>query len=572
MNLACEGIAGQIPYPSDNQQLVPMTKKTWSSQSGMALLDRRTLLGAFTSSVAMMAFSRAALAQDGDRLDTPAETKPSEGGTSPSQPQPFSFAWLDAKMATAAQADYVAPTDAPEVIADLDYDGYRKIQFNPDRARWDDDGSLFRLHAFHPGWLYKQTVAIHEVIDGVQTPMAFSTDDFLYYDDLASRVPLHRQLPGVAGFRLNTTLNRADLFDEMISFVGASYFRALARGNSYGLSARGLAINTGLSGAEEFPRFTEFWLERPKPGQEDAILYAALDSPSCTGAYRFVIRPGAETTIDVTAKLHFRRDVEQLGVAALTSMFLFDEKNSHSFDDYRPQVHDSNALMVMRKDGDVLWRPLNNPPRLASTYLNEPNLKSFGLIQRDRDFGDYQDAGAHYHDRPSVVIEPQGDWGEGAVRLVEIPSDLEGNDNIVSFWVPADKPRAGETREYAYRLRWGALGTDREGDRAWIISTLAGRGGTSGVADTKDTMRKFVIDFEGGLMARLPADAKLTPVVTLSAGKIQHIALSKVENTTIWRLVIDVDGEKETLVELVAHIAGFNRKLTETWIYQWMRK
>jgi len=391
-----------------------MTKKTWSSHSGMAHLDRRTLLGALASSVATLAFSRSAFAQESVSADTEVEFHPGEGVASrpdPAEPRPFSFEWLDTKMIEAAQADYLAPVDAPDVIADLDYDSYRKIQFDPERARWDGDGSLFRLHAFHPGWLYKQTVAIHEVVDGLQTPMTFSTDDFLYYDELASRVPKHAQLPGVAGFRLNTTLNRADLFDEMISFVGASYFRALARGSSYGLSARGLAINTGLGGEEEFPRFTEFWLERPKAGQEDAILYAALDSPSCTGAYRFVIRPGAETTIDVTAKLHFRRDVEQLGVAALTSMFLFDEKNSHSFDDYRPQVHDSNALMVMRTDGDVLWRPLNNPPRLASTYLNEPQLKSFGLIQRDRDFVDYQDAGAHYHDRPSVLIEPQGKLG-----------------------------------------------------------------------------------------------------------------------------------------------------------------
>ncbi len=542
-------------------------------ETGMSRLNRRTLLGALTSSVAAVAVARGALAQG--IVEPVLETQIVPGAPiaptpEPAGPQPFSFEWLDARMNDAAQAKYVAPSDAPEVIANLDYDDYRKIQFNPKRARWEDDGVLFRLHAFHPGWLYKQTVAIHEVVDGIQTPMAFSSDDFLYYDDLASRVPQHVEMPGVAGFRVNTPLNRGDRFDELISFVGASYFRALARDNSYGLSARGLAINTGLGGEEEFPRFSEFWLERPNAGQDSVVLYAALDSPSCTGAYRFVIRPGAETTIDVTAKLHFRRDVEQLGVAALTSMFLFDEKNSNTFDDYRPQVHDSNALMVVRTDGDVLWRPLNNPPRLASTYLNEPNLKSFGLIQRDRDFADYQDAGAQYQDRPSVLVEPQGDWGTGAVRLVEIPSDLEGNDNIVSFWVPSEKPRAGESREYAYRLRWGALATNRDGDRAWIVNTLAGQGGTSGVSGVNASLRKFVIDFDGGLMAGLPADAEMEPVVTLSRGKIQHIALSKIQNTTKWRLVIDVDGANESLVELVAHVAGFGRKLTETWIYQWM--
>ncbi|SDG36794.1 glucans biosynthesis protein [Celeribacter baekdonensis] len=551
-----------------------MSVKSLSSDAG---LSRRSVLATLSGSVAAVALARTAWAQDvAPTADTPEVSAPvpevmPEPVAEPIGPQPFSFDWLDARMAQASQSDYQAPVAAPEVITDLDYDDYRKIQFNPTRARWRNEGVLFQVHAFHPGWLYKDTVTIHEVVDGMQTPMAFSTDDFLYYEDLAARVSPHVALPGVAGFRLNTPLNRADKFDELVAFVGASYFRALARDSSYGLSARGLAINTGLGGEEEFPRFTEFWLERPAAGQETVVFYAALESPSCTGAYRFVIRPGEETVIDVTAKLHFRRDVEQLGVAALTSMFLFDEKNSDAFDDYRPQVHDSNALMVVRRDGDVLWRPLNNPPRLASSYLSEPNLKSFGLIQRDRAFEDYQDAGAHYQDRPSVLIEPQGDWGPGAIRLVEIPSDLEGNDNIVSFWVPSEKPKAGEAREYAYRLRWGALGTDRDGDRAWIVNTLAGHGGTSGVSGTKVSLRKFVIDFDGGLMAGLPADAEMEPVVTLSHGKIQHIALSKIENTTRWRLVIDVDGGNERLVELVAHVAGFGRKLTETWIYQWVR-
>ena len=553
-----------------------MSVKPRPSERGLCRLNRRTLLSVLTGSVAAGAFARSALAQavaePASETGTDTIVSDAPAPEPAATPQPFSFEWLDGRMSDAAQAEYVAPVDAPEVIADLDYDDYRQIQFDPKRARWNVEGVLFRLHAFHPGWLYKQTVAINEVVDGIQTPMTFSTDDFLYYDDLAPRVPQHVDLPGVAGLRLNTPLNRADKFDELIAFVGASYFRALSRDGSYGLSARGLAINTGLGREEEFPRFSEFWLERPSAGQEDIVMYAALDSPSCTGAYRFVIRPGAETTIDVTARLHFRQDVEQLGVAALTSMFLFDEKNSNVFDDYRPQVHDSNALMVVRTDGDVLWRPLNNPSRLASTYLNEPNLKAFGLIQRDRDFDDYQDAGAQYENRPSVLVEPEGDWGDGVIRLVEIPSDLEGNDNIVSFWVPSEKPRAGESREYAYRLRWGALATDRDGDRAWIVNTLAGKGGTSGVSGAKASLRKFVIDFDGGLMADLPADAMMEPVVTISGGKMQHIALSKVENSTKWRLVIDVDGENERVVELVAHVAGFGRKLTETWIYQWQRE
>ncbi|WP_085835499.1 glucan biosynthesis protein [Aquimixticola soesokkakensis] len=541
---------------------------------------RRSVLTLLTGSTAALAFAGRSFAQEtAPEGQTPAAADPVV--TPPAapvveaapEPLPFDFDWLSSQMQAKAGRAYVAPPKSADVIPDLDYDAYRLIQFNPEAARWRDEKALFQVHAFHPGWLYRETVNINEVVDGFQTPMTFSTDDFLYYNGLKDRVPEHTDLPGVAGFRLNTPLNRADMFDELVAFVGASYFRALGRGNSYGLSARGLAINTGLSGEEEFPRFSDFWLVRPAQGQTSVQIYAALDSPSCTGAFGFTITPGEETVIDVTSRLYFRRDVEQLGVAALTSMFLFDEKNRGDFDDYRPQVHDSSALMVQRSDGDVLWRPLNNPQRLGSSYLNEPNMKAFGLIQRDRDFADYQDAGAHYQDRPSVLIEPKGDWGTGAVRLVEIPSDLEGNDNIVSFWVPSNKPKAGEMRAYDYRLRWGALGTDRDGDRAWIVNTLAGQGGTSGVSDVDPKLRKFVIDFDGGLMAGLSSAAAedLEPVVTLSGGKIQHIALSKVDGTTMWRLVIDVDGQNERLVELVAHVAGFGRKLTETWIYQWMR-
>ena len=399
--------------------------------------------------------------------------------------------------------------------------------------------------------------------------MVFSTADFEYLNDLADRVPADAQLPGVAGFRLNTPLNHPDRFDELVSFLGASYFRALGRDSRYGLSARGLALNTAGPQPEEFPRFTRFYLERPTQGLGETVVYALLDSPSVSGAYRFVIRPGDTTEMDVTARLFFRADVAELGIAPLTSMFLFNGVNRAGFDDYRPRVHDSDGLRIVQQGGDVIWRPLNNPSRLAGSYFVENNPVSFALHQRERDFTKYLDAGAHYEMRPSLEVVPLGDWGAGHVRLVEIPTALEVEDNIVAYFIPAGKVAAGDMREFAYRLRWGDLPENDTADLAHVVETRAGAGGVSGVVNPENK-RKFVIDFKGGLLSRLGSDAEVTPVVAVSGGDLVAVTLARVDGSDLWRVVLDVQSDSP-LVELSAHVAGDDRKLTETWLYQWIR-
>jgi periplasmic glucans biosynthesis protein len=486
-------------------------------------------------------------------------------------PQAFSFDILtEAMRGRATGGDPVAPP-LSDFLAGLDYDDYQLIQFWPKRARWAEPDSAWRILPFHVGWLFKEPVKVHEIVDGMATEMQFTTEDFEYRGALKDKVPHDFALPGVAGFKLNHPVNRADLYDEVISFVGASYFRALGQGNAYGQSARGLAINTGLSKAEEFPRFTAFWLEKPAPGADHVTLFAALDSASVTGAYRFVVTPGIETLVDVTARLFFRAEVAELGIAPLTSMFLYAEVNRARFDDYRPQVHDTNGLRILRSDGDVIWRALNNPMQLASSYFAETRPIRFGLHQRDRDFSQYQDAEAHYERRPSVDIEPLGDWGMGRIRLVEIPSDLEVNDNIVAYWVPDMKFAAGSNLEISYRMHWGNLPVPETDDRAIVLETRGGVGGAAGLANPPDT-RKFIIDFKGGMLGRLPAEDKdVEPVVTASAGKAENVTLHKVEGTDIWRLVADVETEKGAVCELSAHIAGYGRKLTEVWMFQWVK-
>lgn len=483
----------------------------------------------------------------------------------------FSFDLLT-EAARSRAAEQAAPAeDLAPVFMNLNYDDYQMIQFRPNRARWKGKASTWNLLPFHLGWLFKEPVRLHEVVDGMATELTFTTDDFEYRGHLKQDVPAGTALPGVAGFKLTHPLNRGDKMDEIIAFVGASYFRALGLGNTYGLSARGLAIDSGLTKAEEFPRFSGFWLERPENDAGSVTIYASLDSASVTGAYRFVVTPGVETVVDVTARLFFRSDVEQLGIAPLTSMFLFADSNRARFDDYRPRVHDSNGLRIVRADGDVLWRALDNPDSLATSYFSETQPRRFGLHQRGRDFEDYQDAGARYDLRPSVDVEPVGDWGTGKIRLFELPTDVEVHDNIGAFWIPDQPVKAGDAREFAYRLHWGRLEPDYSDDRAIVWATRGGVGGAAGLENPPDS-HKFVVDFKGGMLGRLPGtDKKVEPVLTIAGGKVDVLTLSKLPDSDIWRMVADVSAEDGAVVELTAHIRGYDRKLTEIWSFQWIK-
>lgn len=496
-----------------------------------------------------------------------------EDGATVDTPQPFSFDLLTEEMQLLATQPHV-PAPAPEgFLGDLTYDTYRLIRFRDAAARWQDGPADWRLLAFHMGWLFPEPVRLFEISSSesgdIASEIHFSTDDFDYLNDLADAVPDNADLPGVAGFKVNYTLNRPDKWDEVAAFLGASYFRALGRNSAYGLSARGLAINTGTADTEEFPRFSRFYLQRDPAGGSILTLHAALESPSVTGAYRIVIRPGIATDMDVTARLFFRRTVTEVGIAPLTSMFLFSEKNRAAFDDYRPNVHDSDGLRILRADGDVIWRPLNNPAQLATSYFSETSPRAFGLHQRDRNFDSYQDIGARYERRPSLDVLPAGDWGPGAVRLVEIPSDLEANDNIVAYWVPAEPLTPAEMAEFAYTLRWGDLPLDPMDPLAYVFETRSGAGGFAGVAALPGT-RKFVIDFKGGTLGTFTPDAAVEPVATVANAEMESLTLEKIPGTDMWRVIIDLRAEPGAVVEMGLHIAGYGQRLTENWLYQWI--
>ena len=487
-------------------------------------------------------------------------------------PFAFDFDSFSARMQSQATTAFEPVSVViPEPLHDLGYDAYRRIQYRQDASKWAGDDLGFRLQAFHLGWLYNDPVKVFEIDSGMARPVDFSARDFQYHDSKVEAGALANPFPGVAGLRVNYPLNRPEAYDELVSFLGASYFRALGRDNIYGLSARGLVINSWVNLPEEFPRFSEFYVEKPQSGGALTI-YAALDSQSVTGAYRFIITPAndtvQETTMDVTARLYFRSDVQELGIAPLTSMFLYAEANRAGFDDYRPQVHDSNGLLVERESGEVMWRALNNSTTLGNSYLWENNPRAFGLYQRGRDFETYQDAGAHYERRPSLRVEPMGDWGQGMVRLIEIPARLEADDNIGAFWVPAEPALAGQSREFAYRLVWGDLNPDDNSAIAYVAETRAGVGGVSGV-ESVDNLRKFVVDFMGGDIADFADDTPIDVLTTVSGGVVRNAVLSRVEANGAWRLVMDVEVDEGATLELKAYLVGLGRTLTETWLYQW---
>ncbi|MEM0947955.1 MAG: glucan biosynthesis protein G [Pseudomonadota bacterium] len=485
----------------------------------------------------------------------------------------FSFEALKREAKARAERPDAPPEPLDTFLEALTYDDYRNIFFRPEAALWTKIDTRFRLETFHPGWLFEQPVRLYEIVDGAARPLNFSTDDFEYRNEVADKLPDNATFSGAAGVKINTLLNTDEKFDELITFLGASYFRALGAGNSYGLSARGLAVDTWQRGPEEFPRFSAFWIKRPAADDRAIDVYATLDSASLTGAFHFTITPGADTTIDVEAELYFRETVSHLGLAPLTSMFYFAEHSERRFDDFRPQVHDSELVRMVRASGDVLVRPLNNPPRVSNSFFTDDQIIEFGLVQRDRSYEAYQDAGARYHNRPSVMIDRLGDWGPGKIRLIEIPAELEIDDNIVLIWVPDDAPQAGETRNYRYRMHWGALPPDGDGELAYVYSTRTGVGGPSGVPVKNPNLRKFVIDFEGGILGDLDPDADVLPVVTASAGEISNTVLHKIEDSDRrWRLFFDADGQDFDLIEFMAHVADDDRKLSEVWLFQWMRE
>jgi periplasmic glucans biosynthesis protein len=472
----------------------------------------------------------------------------------------FDFDDVAALAQRRARARYEPPDRAqPAELEALGYDRYRDIRFRPDRAIWRAENLPFDLMFFHRGQ-GNPRVRMNEVVADKARHLPYDRADFDFGKNTLS--PETWRDLDYAGLRVHYHLNGPQYKDELIVFLGASYFRALAAGTRYGLSARGLAVDTVGGQGEEFPYFVEFWLVKPAADAGTLRLFALLDSPRVSGAYQLDVAPGDETVVDVRTRLYLRAPVGTLGIAPLSSMYQFGENQPHRTD-FRPEVHDSDGLMVATGDGEWLWRPLINPPQTLTTSFSMRDLKGFGLMQRDRNFTSYEDTEARYELRPSAWIEPTGSWGAGRVELVQINTPNETNDNIVAYWVPERQPAPGEPLELAYRLHWQSARVAQQPPGAWVTQSRVGRG----YRELADNEQQFIVDFMGPSLAALPPSAPVTAVVSAPAnGEILETNAYYVEATGAWRMAVRVKQLDVTKpAELRGYLQNGTDVLTETW-------
>lgn len=495
------------------------------------------------------------------------------------EPAEVNLGYVSKRALERAKSPFRSPrADLPKVLQqdNLDYDKYREIRFRRERALWGADKLPFRVEFFHPGYIYSEPVHVNEFTSTHTQPIRF-VKDFFHYGrlDIADDIPTKT---GYAGFRVLYPLNKPEQLDELGAFIGASYFRLLAKNLRYGQSARGLALDSGEGDRpEEFPIFTDWWLGKPTPGDEGLHLYAILDSVSCAGAYEFFIKPGDTTTCSIRAVLFFRetnavlavnkdrKAIKTIGLAPLTSMFWFGKNTERKFDDYRTEIHDSDGLLVHMGNGEVFFRPLDNPPAMRHQVFHAPDIKGFGLLQRERNFAAYQDMFNLYHKVPSVWVETDGNWGDGDLHLLELSTTYEGLDNIVVFWDPKNKPTPLEPFRFAYTLHWEGEKADLKRSENRVIATRVG-------AETQFGAREFVLDFDGPKFDAIPESQPPVPVASCSGGA--HIADSTVVRNPFlgtWRVYLKMvppAGNKDS-IDLRCTLQSGTNVIGETWVYQW---
>lgn len=459
-----------------------------------------------------------------------------------------------------AARDFVKPRlDLPEPFNGLTAEQYRDIRFRSEASVWRGENLGYDAQLSPLGWLYDTPVEIW-IVDGGKA-RALRADGAMF-----SIGPSIEKAPeaapfGFSGFRISGMLNTSETLTDFVSFQGASYFKAIGRFQYYGLSARGLAINTARPGGEEFPVFRAFWIEKPEPHAAQVVIHALLDSESVAGAYRFVVRPGKATEIEVESYLFPRRALQHFGVAPLTSMYFHGPAQRRIERDYRPAVHNSEGLAVINGRGERLWRPLSNPKMLQTSAFVDKDLQGFGFVQRERALSDYEDLDARFDRRPSVWIEPTGSWGDGYVELIEIPITEEIHDNIVAYWKPAKPLEPGKRYKFGYRMVWGddvlAVWSG-----SWVAKTLVGAGRTPETT-------QFVVDFVG------PAarDAREMPSAELAvtAGATSNLSVQRHPELQGYRVKFELNPGGTELVELRLCLKLAGQLISENWLYRWTK-
>lgn len=479
----------------------------------------------------------------------------------------FSYEALIERAKSMAKAPYKQPQKPmPDVVRKIDYDEWGKIRYDTHSALFANGPELHPATFFHLGMFFQKSVKMHAVEDGKAREILYSNSYFdMPKDSVAHK--LSDKNSGFAGFRLQESRLRDDWrTQDWMAFLGASYFRAIGALNQYGLSARGVIIDSAEPTPEEFPDFTEFYIQGALKESDPVIVCALLDGPSISGAYRFSIRRTEGIVQDVEVALFARSNIKRLGLAPLTSMYWYSETAKRRMEDWRPEVHDSDGLAIWTGQGERIWRPLINQPFAVTSSFVDVDPKGFGLQQRDRERENYLD-GVNYQNRPSLWVEPLDSWGNGSVQLIELPTDDEIHDNIGAYWRPEAPVTAGAEYRLRYRLHWLA-DEPYPPSVARCVATRIGRGGQPGKPRPQGVY-KFVVEFAGERLEPLWGDnVKAAPVVSASHGTIDGIFMEPIPNTRRWRAVFDLIPETSDPVELRMYIQGNGEALTETWLYQ----
>ncbi len=483
--------------------------------------------------------------------------------------EPFSFDRLVERARTMAGEPFRPVEADPAALPALnmiDYDEYQKISFDIRRSLFRERAREDALSPIAPFHLHKgltQPVGLHVIEGEMARRVMYDASAFSYSGEVTpAKLPADL---GYGGFR---ALYGDREGPDWLAFMGASYFRTAGPFDQYGLSARAVAVDIGLPDTpEEFPRFTDFWLEPAHDDDGGVLVYALIDSPSLSGAMRMACARGEEQAIrmDCAIRLFMRKDVRRLGIAPITSMFWFSETNRHDANDWRPEVHDTDGLALWTGSGERLWRPLTNPKAVSTNSFLDNNPQGFGLLQRDRQFDHYQDDGVFYERRPSLWVEPKGAWGEGMVQLLEIPTDDEIHDNIGAYWTTDKVEPAGSAVSRDYSLYWTVAPMIGEAAVGYCVATRMGRAGIPGQPRPESGV-KYAVDFEGGSLGELETGA-LKPKVSVGAGgRVDGAYALRVVGTDIWRIVFDLYTEGEAPVDVRAYLVdGEEKAATETW-------
>ncbi|MGO9430793.1 glucan biosynthesis protein [Rhodoblastus sp.] len=472
---------------------------------------------------------------------------------------PFSASFVVEAAKNLAAKPFASPAaaDLPAPLANLSYEAYVAIRAKPEGLIWAQDPGDFVIEPLHRGFVFTTPMQINLIEDGLSRRLDYDASKFIFAGVNLSAPPTNLDF---SGFRI---LHRADSGDlrEMAIFQGASFFRSSAPGQSLGVTARGLSIRTGDPRGEEFPVFRGVWIEKPTRAANSLTIHALLDSESVAGAYRFTLHPGEATIVDTECALFPRAAMDSFGLATMSATMLFGPVDRRGVDDLREAAAETSGLQMLTGAGEWVFRPVSNRNALQISEFVDENPKGFGFLQRKRDFDDFYDEFQHWERRPSLWIEPIGDWGPGSVELVEIPSDSESAQNMIAFWRPKAALAKGQETDFAYRQFW-CWSPPSSPPLAIAMGVRSGHGAGR-------NLRRFQVDFRGDVLADPARVADIKANLNVSPGKIASLRVYPTPERKSCRVQFDLDPGGENACEMRLTLESQGATLSETWLYRW---